>query len=253
MDKSNNSTDKNNTESDHSLLNESDFVSLMEAELAASNPDRDDTSKQRTWNNIQSSLSHTQHDTGNTAQGQKKSISRITYYSYIAATFLILAITLPVFFNDINPLNDGSNKNIQQEALERIKGINETINVNLTIYTLDKTGKLIHSNGQHNVGTTLLFKVHSPKNGIATIITSRNGNLSNNGFLYDISQKKLGQLLSHRDKIYGYMVEPTDKILQFCIFATESKTSLNAAISSLDRTWAHLDGSACSTINVTDS
>ena len=248
-----NASDKNNMENDHSLLNESDFVSLMEAELAASNPDADETAKQRSWNNIQSSLNTTQSSTGDTHAEPENANSRIKYYYSVAASLLVLAITLPIFFNTSNFPSDGSNNRNHPDALERSKGLNDVISINLTIYTLDKTGKLVHSNGQHKVGTTLLFKVHSSRNGIATVITSRNGHLSNNGFLYDVSQEKLGQLLSRRDQVYGYMVEPTDKILQFCIFATETKTTLNAAISSLDKTWARLAGSACSTINVTDS
>ncbi|MFV2057740.1 MAG: hypothetical protein ACC707_14835 [Thiohalomonadales bacterium] len=230
-------------ENKQNLLSDDDFISLMEAEFACKTVTNNEISKQKIWNNIQSAI-------------YKRGIFDLRNPIYsIAATLLLVAIALPLVFLEFK--SGIKDIDIGDTGMERTKGIESTVNVDLgvdlSVFTLDETGKLIHSNRQHEVGTTLVFKVHSTQNGVATIISAKNGNLRSSEFTFIITKTNSGKLINRKGQVYGYMIEPIDKILQFCIIAATDAKSLNNKLFDLQKTWAGLPANSCATINVTNS
>lgn len=229
------------------LLSDSDFVALMDAEYTSQTDANDELAKKRGWNAIQAKLIRPgkpkviNPELKNSSFPRKNSVNRL--YT-MAAMLLVAAIILPTVL-----LDDGSDGS----DIERTKGHDTVIDASLQIYTLDNTGKLVRSEKRHKVGTTLLFKVHATPSGLATLVSSRNGKLIHNNVVYKLTQGSHGQLLSKDEQVYGYMIEPIDKILQFCVIvATDAKT-IDIELDNIENIWSRLPARSCATINVIDS
>ena len=223
---------------DQPLLDDTDFVALIEAEFDVQQTPSDALRKQRIWNNLDSHLDEP-------ARKSKRFSSENPGITSFAVAAILMIVIIPALMLDRRfALTD----TIQQH--ERNKGQTLSTPVSLSAYEYTVDGALLPFKGANKAGKTIVFKAETDHIATAALILSRNNASPEVRFIGDISNTASMQLLHNDNKVYGYMLEPDDNLLRFCIVQAKNKTLLQREIRMIDNWWTSLPSSSCVNITV---
>ena len=189
------------------LLDDSDFVKLMEIEFSKTKLSIDELEKRKIWNKLEEKINRTRQ-------------RRYRHWISIGATALVVLSLLPVFFGTTN--FDST----------RIKGASEIYSPKLSVYALSDSGELLMTTGQNKVGESLVFKVSADHGGaLALGLVKNNGELKIH-FMTDSFHAGGRRLLQRDENTYAYMIEPLDQTLRFCVAMADNEADLKNALAS---------------------
>lgn len=220
------------------LLDDTEFAALIQAEFDSQHAPVDELRKQKIWHKLDSQLNAGESITRHSV----KDNPGIASFA-IAAVLLILIIPTILFDQSFHNFS-------QMDTHERSKGLSSSTPITLSAFEFTSDGGLLPSTGSHTVGNTIVFKAETSQSVTAALALSRNNSAPEIRFMGDINQSASLQLLRSNSKVYGYMVEPDDKQLRFCIIQADSKKSLQREIRMIDNHWATLPASSCVNIKV---
>lgn len=223
-----------NPEPSAPLLDDDDFTALMDAEFNAQNIPGDELRKQKIWNRLDSQLPQT-------SPPKKESVKDNPAITSFAVAAVLLIMILPAMLLD-RPYDDSAER-------ERIKGTPAYTPVLLHAFKMDTAGRLHSSTGAHRVGDTIVFKAVGHATS-AALLLSRNGSPPEIRFIGDIGNNPAMQLLQTSNKVYGYMVEPRDRQLRFCMVPAENKTQLQRKLQHTGQLWNSIPAASCVDITV---
>ena len=210
-----------------SLLKDDEFVTLIEAQYAKNGKPVDDVAKNQVWRELETKINR---DT-------KKAFR--TWLPLASATVLILAL-MPLLLMEKN----------QSDSRVKGEGVVSPPIISLAAYAINASGELTASTGEHKFGSTVVFKVDTyQKLAIALALAKNEENVAVR-FVSQTLQPGDGQILQQNDKTYGYMVEPNDEDLRFCVLAAENTTALKERIRILESIWHTLPAQSCTRIHV---
>lgn len=226
-------TDSDEERLDNRLLSDEDFVKLMDAEFTtrenAQSKLSDDLAKRKVWKRIHQHIQF------------KKWRQRKTLFSVAAAALVVIAI-LPVMVF------------VEQKPNERTKGVSPVVAAPmLQVFSMDEQGRLHASRGVHNIGSTIVFKVQSENARFVALLMSKNDDPPSLRFTGLVPPTATYHLLQNERNAYGYMFDPDDKKLRFCVLAAANEMALKQALATAKQDWLSLPGSSCAQLETIKS
>jgi hypothetical protein len=221
------------------LLNDEEFVTIMEHEYQDLGRPQNEIAHKRLWNALESDLfsSNPGHEPGLDSQISRTiSESLVNIVSVAAAAVLLLSI-VPLFSDN------------RLYSVDRIKGIGDFPLVNISAFVVKDDGELQAASGQLGRGTTLVFKIDTPKPVAVALAMSKADKPPQVRFRTDIMTSGAGQLLTDDGRVYGYELEVGDRQLKICAIASENEKSLSRRLRLIARVWNSLPDASCVMIN----
>ena len=215
-------------------MSDDECVSLIEAEYDQQNSPVDEIGKKQVWENVLAEIN------SNDKMLKPNTIAVRKWLPLAAVALLVLSV-IPLYYL-IQPDN----------SVTRMKGIAEIPVVRLSVYEIDVSGQLSTSTGVHELGSTIVFKYDAPRTVALALAMSRDGLQPEIRFINNAALPGNRVLLQKNDKTYGYMLEPLDKKIRFCVIAAENEAALKARLSVINQEWVNLAAESCITIYVKD-
>ena len=201
------------------LLDDADFLRLMEAEYKNSNLAVDEIEKQKIWSSIKKKR-----------PTKKNSIHHIWL---LAATVLLACLPLLKFIPGEDELH--------------IKGHGPEANVKLNIQLLNTDGR-IEALEQPRVGQTLLFKVSSPTASHLALTLQIDADPPKLQLHAGSPVTGLDQILAADGQAFVYQVDQSGQTLKFCLLAARSGDDLQQQIQNLEQQWSRIGAKFCQTL-----
>lgn len=236
-------TEKNNHDMElHSpLISDEEFVALMDNRYHAQGRPQNDIAKQKLWNTLETNLpdnTPSRRQPYLYSQISRKVSETITNIISVAAAAVLLLSIVPLFSD--NRLFTG----------ERSKGLGDFPLVNISAFVVKDDGELQLASGLENKGTTIVFKVDTPKPTSVVLAMSKAGEPPQVRFRAGVLPSGVGQLLKTDDRVYGYELERGDQNLKICAIASDDEKTLNRRLRLITRVWNNLPSASCVMINV---
>lgn len=210
------------------LLNNDDFVLLVESEFQNRGRPEDELSKKKVWDRLNSGLfSDLSPDIL-----KAKHTRRSARLSLAIAALLVISLAPLLWF-------------IDGREETRFKGTGTTPYAALHAYSIDNTGVLTATTGSHAQGTTLVFKVDTTQPLVLGLAMMQNSIGPKLAFISEDTAPGNGRILQQDGNTYGYKLEPEDRSIRFCVVAAVTKTALQQQLVSLDQTWRGLPAESC--------
>jgi len=206
-----------------SLINDDDFVELMEARFQQSLSHNNEVNKHIVWKKLKKQISQTQFK-------QK-------WLPFASVAMLIIAI-LPTIF--LAP----------QDSTMREKGESTLQDPIIDVRKLSTLGKLIPLPESPNSNDTLILKAKLASEGVVALILEKNNNMANVRFISDKLTAGDSLVLKRKKRTYGYTIEPTDRRLRFCLLSASNYNLLKIKINQLNKHLALINKNACRLIEI---
>jgi len=226
-------TSENSRESElRNIMNDDDYVALFEAEYELQKRPIDEVGKRQIWNNVLARIN---------ADEKTHTFNNIVFRKWMptAAVALLIFTVIPLYFF------------LQSEdSASRMKGLEGTPIVRLSAFSIGNTGQLSASTGELESGNTIVFKYDVSKPVALALLMSRNTKQPEIRYINNSAQPGTGVLLQKNNKTYGYMLEPLDKHVRFCLISAENGSALKKRLNTIGQEWANLAAETCVSINI---
>ena len=205
------------------LMDDKNFVDLMEAEYQQQKSIDDALEKQKIWNALEKKTN--------------KSKNIKTWVPLAAVATLIITLVPGIFFK---PTDD----------ISRVKGSSQLITVSIENYLLKENGSISPLPAIVNAGDTIVFKTHLEAEGIIAFGYAKNDQDPAIRFITQRTAPGKLILLKREGRTFGYSVDTDDKTLQFCAIAAGSIETLLKSITDLPTVWKSLPANSCGSITI---
>lgn len=212
--------DKSADEPARPLLNEADFLRLMEAEYKNSAPPVDAVEKQRVWSHLQKQV-----------RPQRRGFGKI---------WLLVAALVVGLVPFIGKLDDRDELGIKGQAPQpQVSFEINVLNADHSLKKLDVAER----------GQTLIFQVSSPTASYLALALQVDQGVPELRFRREealIGDQLLGQL----GQTYAYQLDHQAQSLKFCLIAAADPQELNRLLERLQQEWPRMGADSCQTVSV---
>ncbi len=211
--------DHKTSDEDHKLLNDADFLRLMEAEYQNSQVLVNELEKKQTWAAI-----------------QKKISSKTSFHR----GWLLVAAALLAFIPFV--------KLRQQDDLG-IKGRGPEADVALSIQSLNAEGRpeMIE---ELKTGQTLIFKVSSSTASYLALVLQIDAGQPVVQFQVEAPWMGQDQILAVDGQAFVYQVDQSGQTLKFCLLTATNREDLQQKMANLTQHWPEIGAKHCQTLVV---
>ncbi len=212
--------DHKTSDEDQKLLNDADFLRLMEAEYQNSQVPVNELEKKRIWAGL-----------------QKKVSSKKTRFH---RGWLLVAAAILGFIPFVK---------LQQQDDLGIKGQEPQADVALSIQSLDAEG---HSGmiEELKTGQTLIFKISSPTASYLALVLQINAGQPLVQFQVETPWMGQDQVLAVDGQAFVYQVDQSGQTLKFCLLAAPNREDLQQKMKNLAQYWSEIGAKHCQTLVV---
>jgi hypothetical protein len=219
------------------LLDDDAFVDLMESEYKAHDGHTNDIKKQQVWRRLVEQIEQSETEQ---SERRKTNRSKPNWRGKVAMSLATVALLIIV----VIPL-------LPTTEFERNKG--PATALELKVFSMKSDGQLQPSPGHHAVGSTIVFKFKTQHKQYTALLLARNEGSPSMRFSKQVTPYADYQLLQKENHAYGYMPDPEDKTLRFCLIGADSKTGLNKILENIESEWVTLPTDSCARLVVTNS
>lgn len=223
----------NHSNRDLSLLDDEQFMALIESEYHQQGRPLDELAKQKAWNALQSRINDNA-SVGNPEQDIAKTVSaRVSSVLSLAAAAVMVLALVPML------------SSYPVSTMERSKGADDFPLVNISAFALQSNGEIRGFRGAQAPGTTIVFKVDLPRQYALALAMTKDNGRPEVRYRTTAVEPGMGQLLQAGGTVYGYRLESADQRLTFCAIAAENERKLGQRIRLLTRIWDSLPKASC--------
>jgi hypothetical protein len=208
-------------ETAQTLLDDADFLRLMEAEYKNAPTPVDELDKKRTWSDI------------------KKTISRKK--SRIHPSLLLVAAALLGFLPFVKIIRNQDELGMKGTELEA------SVQLDIQLLNADGRPKAIE---QLVVGQTLIFRVNSPTASYMAVALQIDAGQPKVQFQPESPITGLDQILGAKEQVFVYQLDQPGQTLRFCLLAATRRDQLQQQIKHLAQHWPRQGGKHCQTLVV---
>lgn len=221
------------------LVSDKEFVALIESKYHGEGRPQSDIARQAVWNQLEKQfLGSSLNQDANIHSPFSTTVSEaITRIISVAAAAVLLLSVAPLF-SDSRLLTS-----------ERIKGATDFPLVNITAFAVKNDGELQPVSGSQNQGTTIVFKIDTPKATRVALAMSKADKPPQVRYQAGVLSPGMGRLLKDDGRVYGYELERGDQRLRFCAIASDDEKTLNQRLRLITRVWGSLPSASCVLIN----